>query len=55
MDFSTARLVLTASQARWLAANASRSDFLTSLAVQFGERGSLSVAQVAAINRAMAR
>jgi hypothetical protein len=40
---------LSAPQQRWLAANSYRSQFLTSIVVQYGERGWISEAQYQAL------
>lgn len=52
---NASRLRLSPRQEFWLASRAQGSAFLSSLATQYGERGWLSPAQVAALNRAMAR
>lgn len=45
------RYTLSDLQQRWLASNAERSQFLGSIAVQYGERGWLSQAQYDALKK----
>lgn len=45
------RYTLSEMQQRWLAAHAERSQFLSSIAVQYGERGWLSESQYRALEK----